>query len=385
MGLFLEYGYTSFNKKGEELCGDMVSIVKKGEYTTLVLADGMGSGVKANILATLTSTILSTMVSENIPLDDCVETIIETLPVCKVRGVAYSTFSVIHLNNDGKGFMFEFDSPECMFFRNGYPWVLDREELSICGKKIYKSELELEDQDVIIVMSDGVPHAGIGKLLNFGWGRESIVDYMKSNIKPDMSARCIAALLADASYGLYQGEPGDDTTVAAVKIRQEKQANILIGPPSKRENCEKYVSDFLAEEGIRIVCGGTTSQIVAGFMGQEVKADLDYYDSEIPPIGYIRGIDLTTEGVITLRKLIDLSEEYIDVHSDVPKTFMKKDGASRLADFLFETATDINFFVGQAVNEAHEGIIDGTLKFKLVEKLSKNLKTMGKRITVRYY
>ena len=108
MSLFLEYGYTSFNKKGEELCGDMVSVVRKDGYTTLVLADGMGSGVKANILATLTSTILSTMVSENIPLDDCVETIIETLPVCKVRGVAYSTFSVIHLNNEGRGFMSKF-------------------------------------------------------------------------------------------------------------------------------------------------------------------------------------------------------------------------------------------------------------------------------------
>ena len=245
MSLFLEYGYTSFNKKGEELCGDMVSVARKNGYTTLVLADGMGSGVKANILATLTSTILSTMVSENIPLDDCVETIIETLPVCKVRGVAYSTFSVIHLNNDGKGFMFEFDSPECMFFRNGYPWVMEREELIVCGKKIYKSELELEDQDVIIVMSDGVPHAGIGKLLNFGWDRDDIIDYMHTNIQPDMSARCIAAVLADASFGLYQGEPGDDTTVAAVKIRQEQQVNMLIGPPSKREYCEEYVSDFL--------------------------------------------------------------------------------------------------------------------------------------------
>lgn len=385
MSLFLEYGYTSFNKKGEELCGDMVSVVRKDGYTTLVLADGMGSGVKANILATLTSTILSTMVSENIPLDDCVETIIETLPVCKVRGVAYSTFSVIHLNNDGKGFMFEFDSPECMFFRNGYPWVMEREELVVCGKKIYKSELELEDQDVIIVTSDGVPHAGIGKLLNFGWDRDDIIDYMHTNIQPDMSARCIAAVLADASFGLYQGEPGDDTTVAAVKIRQEQQVNMLIGPPSKREYCEKYVSDFLAEEGIRIVCGGTTSQIVAEFMGQEVKADLDYYDSEIPPIGYIRGIDLVTEGIITLKKLIELSETYLDIHSDIPKKFLKKDGASQLAQFLFEAATDINFFVGQAVNEAHEGLIDSTLKFKLVETLSENLEKMGKRITVRYY
>ena len=106
MSLFLEYGYTSFNKFGEELCGDMVSCVKKNGYTTLVLADGLGSGVKANILSTLTSQILSTMVSNNIPMEECIETIVETLPACKERGVAYSTFSVIHLNNDGEGYMF---------------------------------------------------------------------------------------------------------------------------------------------------------------------------------------------------------------------------------------------------------------------------------------
>ena len=95
MELFLESGYTSLNKKGEELCGDKVECVTVGDYTTLVLADGMGSGVKANILSTLTSKILCTMVSEGISMEECIETIVQTLPVCKVRGVAYSTFSVI--------------------------------------------------------------------------------------------------------------------------------------------------------------------------------------------------------------------------------------------------------------------------------------------------
>ena len=136
MGLFLEYGYTSFNKFGEELCGDRVSIVKKDDYTTLVLADGLGSGVKANILSTLTSKSLSTMVSNNIPMEECIETIVETLPVCKERGVAYSTFSVIHLNNEGVGYMFEFDNPQCIFFENGGFKELEREELTILNKKI---------------------------------------------------------------------------------------------------------------------------------------------------------------------------------------------------------------------------------------------------------
>ena len=386
MGLFLEYGYTSFNKFGEELCGDKVSIVDKDGYITLVLADGMGSGVKANILSTLTSKILSTMVSNYISLQECVETIIETLPVCKQRGVAYATFSVIHLNKNGKGYMFEFDNPQCLFFRNCKYEELPREELIILGKKVYKTDLELNNQDMIIVMSDGVPHAGIGKIMNFGWQREDIIEYMANNINSHMSATCVASLLARASKELYLDEPGDDTTVAAIKIREEKIVNIMIGPPARIEDNEKYVSDFLDKNGIRIVCGGTTSQIVARYLNEKVKVDVNYGESDLPPIGYIRGIDLTTEGVITLRRLIELSEEYIQIDSDVPKSFAKKDGASKIANYLFEEATHINFFVGQAVNEAHKGLpIDSTLKFKLVERLSNNLRMMGKEIDIKYY
>lgn len=386
MELFLEYGYTSFNKFGEELCGDRVSIVKKDDYITLVLADGLGSGVKANILSTLTSKILSTMVSNDIPMEDCIETIVETLPVCRERGVAYATFSVIHVNTQGKGYMFEFDNPECIFFRDGKIVDLPREELNILDKKVYKSDLNLKNQDVIIVMSDGVPHAGIGKTLNLGWQRPEIIEYMQNAVNMSMSATCIANVLASASENLYMHEPGDDTTVAAIKIRKKETVNIMIGPPVRMEDTKDYVRDFLKNEGKRIVCGGTTSKIVAEYLHTELRTDLNYIDSDIPPIGYIDGIDLCTEGVLTLRKLIELSETYLKVDSNEPKNFLKKDGASRLAEFLFENATHVNFFVGQAINEAHKGLpIDSTLKFKLVEKLTENLEKMGKVVEARYY
>ena len=386
MGFFLDYGYTSFNKSGEELCGDMVSVVKQDNHITLVLADGLGSGVKANILATLTSKILCTMVSNNISMEDCIETIIETLPVCKERGVAYATFSVIHVDNNGVGFMFEFDNPRCIFFHDYRPKELEAEVIEVLGKKIYKSNLKLTDQDIVIFMSDGVPHAGIGKTMNLGWQRENIIEYLSQNIDKNMSATCVANVLASASEALYMGEPGDDTTVAAIKMRQEQTVNIMIGPPVRRDECDKYVSDFLRESGRRIVCGGTTSQIVANYLNETLETDFNYVDSAIPPIGYIKGIDLTTEGVITLRRLIELSDTYLRTDSNMPKNFVKKDGASQLANFLFEEATHVNFFVGQAVNEAHQGLpIDSTMKFKLVEKLSQNLESMGKSIDVKYY
>ena len=385
MKLYLENGYTSLNKKGEELCGDKVECVVDGEYTTMVLADGMGSGVKANILSTLTSKILCTMVSNGIDMDECIATIVSTLPVCKVRGVAYSTFSVIHVDKQGKGFLFEFDNPAAIYFHHGKCCDFDRDEHAYAGKTIYVTRLNLEEDDVIIIMSDGVIHAGIGQLLNFGWLRSDVMKYLDEEIKPEMSARCIACLLASACNDLYIGAPGDDTTVAAVKIRKELNVKILVGPPVDKEKDDYYVSQFLDGDGKKVVCGGTSSLIVSRYLNEKVTTDVTFYDKDVPPIGYIKGIDLTTEGVLTLRKLLYHSEKYLSNSDLTPKYYTARDGASLLADMLFEKATHITFYVGQSINAAHQGLpIDITMKLKLVESLTANLKKMGKTVIVNY-
>jgi len=386
MELCLETGCTSLNHYGEELCGDNVACTVNGDYTTLVLADGLGSGVKANILSTLTSKILCTMAANEIDIYECVETIIQTLPVCAERGVAYSTFSIIHVNKEGKGELFEFDNPEAIYYHNGKCQNFEREELDVCGKRVYRSELNLEENDIIIVMSDGTIHAGIGMILNFGWERPQIMEHLDNNIKPEMSARAVACMLAAACNDLYADKPGDDTTVAAVRIRQRMDVNIMVGPPVDKEKDDYYIKHFLEGHSKKIVCGGTSSTIVARYLKTELKTSFDFPDKEVPPIGYIKGIDLTTEGVLTLRKLLQLSEKYVSIDDLTPKTFTKQDGASLLADFLFEKATHITFFVGQSVNVAHQGLpIDTTMKLKLVEKLTENLRKMGKTVELNYY
>ena len=198
MELCLEYGYTSVNKFGEELCGDNVVCMVDGDYTTLVLADGLGSGVKANILSTLTSKILCTMAANGIDIDECVETLIQTLPVCQVRGIAYSTFSLIHANVQGQGFLYEFDNPQAIYYHRGKCTDFERVKLDICGKTVYKSELNLEENDVIMVMSDGTVHAGMGQILNFGWERKQIMEYLDRSLKPTMSARAMACEIGRA-------------------------------------------------------------------------------------------------------------------------------------------------------------------------------------------
>ena len=385
MALCLESGYTSLNKKNEELCGDNVESTVSGDYTTLVLADGMGSGVKANILSTLTSKILCTMVSNDIAIEDCVETIIASLPVCKVRGVAYSTFSVIHMNSEGKGYLFEFDNPQAILVRDCKCRDFAREEMNVLGKTVYKTALDLKAGDIVVVMSDGGIHAGIGQTLNLGWQRPEVMEYLDNNVKPTMSARAVACLLAGVCNDLYLGEPGDDTTVAAVKVREQLNVSLMIGPPVDKEKDDFYIARFLSGEGKKVVCGGTSSQIVARHLKTTVRASFDFPDKDVPPIGYIDGIDLTTEGVLTMRRLLELSEKYVSPNDLTSKVFTKKDGASLLAQLLFEEATSVHFYVGQSINAAHQGLpIDITMKLKLVESLAANLKKMGKTVQIDY-
>ncbi len=383
--LCVEYGYTSLNHVGEELCGDNVEMCVRGEWTTLVLADGLGSGVKANILSTLTSKILCTMVAGGVNMEECISTIISTLPVCHERQVAYSTFSVIHVDNQGRGHLFEFDNPEAIWYHRGHTQDFPREELEICGKKVFHAPLELESGDMVFVMSDGTIHAGIGQILNFGWQRKEIMEHLDQNIDAHMSARAAACLLASACNDLYLDRPGDDTTVAAIRVRPRCEVHIMVGPPVDKEKDAIYVQHFMEGADKRIVCGGTTSQVVARCIGREVKTSFDFPDKEVPPIGFIDGIDLTTEGVITMRRLLALSEKYVSVKDLTPKTYSKKDGGSLLANIIFEEATHVVFFVGQNVNAAHAGLeIDITMKLKLVEHLAANLRRMGKEVTVNY-
>ena len=307
--LCVEYGYTSLNHVGEELCGDNVEMCVRGEWTTLVLADGLGSGVKANILSTLTSKILCTMVAGGVNMEECISTIISTLPVCHERQVAYSTFSVIHVDNQGRGHLFEFDNPEAIWYHRGHTQDFPREELEICGKKVFHAPLELESGDMVFVMSDGTIHAGIGQILNFGWQRKEIMEHLDQNIDAHMSARAAACLLASACNDLYLDRPGDDTTVAAIRVRPRCEVHIMVGPPVDKEKDAIYVQHFMEGADKRIVCGGTTSQVVARCIGREVKTSFDFPDKEVPPIGFIDGIDLTTEGVITMRRLLALCRE----------------------------------------------------------------------------
>lgn len=388
--LCTDIGFCSVNKKGEQLCGDHIEMVEQNDNSIVfVLADGLGSGVKACILSTLTSKIISTMMANNMSIEDCVSTIASTLPVCEKRGIAYSTFTIIRITDNSESEIIQYDNPMVVMLRNGEYYEYPTTSMEIGGKTILKSKLSLEMNDVFVTMSDGAIYAGVGKTLNFGWQRDSIVDFLVGNYDKKMSAKTVAQMLLDQCNSLYGGEPGDDTTVGAIKIRQRVPMNLLMGPPSNPADLKKMLTLFFAKEGKHIVCGGTTSKLAAEFLGKDVVPCLDYFDPEIPPIAKIDGVDLVTEGVITMTKVMKYAEDYLSDNAVYGSEWArKKDGASRIAMLLFEEATDINFYIGRAINPAHQNPnlpINFSIKMRLIEELSESLKKMGKRINVSYF
>ena len=387
--LCADIGYKSINHHGEELCGDHVDIVEPGDDSTvIVLSDGLGSGVKASILSTLTSKIISTMLAEGLSLEECVETIAATLPVCSVRGVAYSTFTIIHLKNNQTAELIQYDNPHAVIIRDEKNWDYPKTEMNIGGKKIFKSVISLQENDVFVAMSDGCPHAGIGMSYNFGWKREDIIDFIETLVPAGYTAKTLSTMLVDECDKLYGHKPGDDATACVVKIRKRVPMNMLFGPPSNRDDADRMMSLFFSKEGKHIICGGTTSSIAAKFLGKTLRPSLNFEQSDVPPIAELEGVDLVTEGVITVNKVVEYAEDYLGENKHYEHWSFKKDGASLICRLLFEEATDINFYVGRAINPAHQNPdlpINFNIKMNLVEELSKSLKKMGKRIKVSYF
>ena len=390
MNVSIDVSWKSLNKHDEELCGDKVEILKTEDSDIVILADGMGSGVKANILATLASKILGTMFLKGEPIEEAVETLASTLPVCKVRGVSYSTFSILQIFHSGDAYLVEFDNPGCIFVRNKKLMTIPDNIREISGRKIREYRFKVQPDDCFVLMSDGTIYAGVGELLNFGWTWESMAEYTLKCVKETKSAARIAAMLSQACDDLYQQRPGDDTTVAVARVIERHIVNIFTGPPEKKEDDERLMKDFMAAGGKKIVCGGTSSNIVARYLNKPIKASLDYFDPDIPPTAEIEGMDLVTEGVLTLNRTVQLLNTYNA--GKVDEAFFSqlygKDGAAKLGRILIEECNHLNIFVGKAINETYQAAalpFDLSIRQRLIEQLVNECKKMGKTVTVKYY
>lgn len=389
--LYIDAGSVSLNKYKEQLCGDNVEIVReKDDMVVAVLADGLGSGVKANILSILTSKIVSTMIANDINIYTCIKTIASILPICSVRKIAYSTFSAVKISNNEIAEIIEFDNPQVIVLRNGKYFPLDRTSTKIEDKIIYTSKFRLELNDTIILISDGVVYAGVGFDLNFGWQRDDVIKYIENKYSSTFTAKTIASIITDKCNELYENTPGDDTTCCVLKVLEKKSVNILIGPPINKEDDEKMARLFFAKGGKHIVCGGTTAAIASRYLHAPIdnNIDLKQLTKDVPPISHIEGVDLVTEGVVTINKVLFYINDYLKNNEYYYYWIGSDDGASQITRLLIEDATDINFYVGKAINPAHQNPdlkIDFSIKMKLIEELTKGLERIGKKTTVSYF
>ena len=381
MKLFYEWGTKLLQKHGEELCGDNVDIARHADYVTLALSDGLGSGVKANILSILTTRIVMHLMENELSLGEVVETLGKTLPVCDIRKLAYSTFAIGQFFRDGHARVVEFDTPSLILLRERKSQPVVFEERQIEGKSIRESELQLKIGDWIVFVSDGVVNAGIGGLYPLGWGLNQVVRFLEEHSHPDLSAQDLADKLGQAVWDLYSNKPGDDVSVAVIKARHKLIATVLTGPPADKSADKAVVNKFVQRVGFLAVCGGTTAKIVAHHLGgKPLEVDLATMKPDVPPSARIEGLDLTTEGILTLTQANNLLQSGADKNTVKFQT----DGASALVRLCLDV-DHIHFIVGMSVNPAHQNPdLPGQLGIKLavVREIAEQLRENGKEVTI---
>ncbi len=375
-----EIHYAQKNKFGELVCGDSIRYKHDENKMVVSVSDGLGSGVKANILATLTSTIATTMVFNDVSIEDTFRSILKTLPVCKVRGISYSTLATCKIDyNKKKCTIFEYEFPLVLIYKDSELLNIPKKSFYIEGKKLSSSEFDIDTNFSIFLMTDGITQAGMGTdRFPLGLGIENVKKDLDNLLKSKVEHKSIAEYFVKLAEKLDKGTKGDDATVIALKIREKRVVNIMVGPPEKKENDLIVVNKLLSSQGKKIVCGGTTGKIVEKILGKQIEIDIQSIYEDSPPVGKIEGIDLVTEGIITLTQIF---RYFNNQTKDVGYS-------ARLVIQELENADVINFLVGRAINPAHQNPLfthDISLKFRLIHDLSQKLTDLGKIVNIEYY
>lgn len=384
-----EYGFSQLNHAGEHLCGDHVDVITQEDNSKIiVIADGLGSGVKASILSTLTAKLISTMIDAGIGLEECVKTVVATLPINKDHGVAYCTFTIFHIKENHFVEIVQYENPDVIFLRNGKTFDYPVLEVKVEDKILKVTEVELEPGDILVGMSDGVPYANAEEAYNYDWTPKNIAEFVLTMNEGGYTAKNIAALLVDECNKLYGEKPRDDVTACIIKARPYTELNVLFGPPKNLDDGPFMMELFFNQSGKHAICGGTTARIAGCYLKKSVLRGKNFVETDLPPMSNIEGVDLVTEGVLTMSRVSEYLEDYLGENKLFWERNSKKDGAGYLYRLMVEEATKINFFVGTAANPAHHNDmleLGLNYKMKLVKDITNGLKTLGKSVTVEYF
>jgi len=354
---FIEVNSQQRNHDGERICGDvfLYRSIKEENRVIAVLSDGMGHGVKANILATLTATMAINFTKEHKEVDRIAEIIMNTLPVCSERKISYSTFTIVDIESSGRANILEYDNPSSVVLRGNQifdpPWkkvVLEKGQHA--GKILKTCSFMPEKEDRIIFCSDGVSQSGMGsEAFPFGWERENIANYAASLVTSEssISAMMLAGKIVTMAHKNDHYKAKDDISCAAIYFREPRKLMICTGPPYEKEKDKELAVKVAGYKGKVILCGGTTADVVARELNRTIIDELIFEDPDLPPESFLEGIDLVTEGILTLQKVNEILKTYNN------SVKLGKGPADKIVRLIMES-DEIHFIIGTRINIAHQ-------------------------------
>lgn len=362
---FIEVNSQQRNHHDERICGDvfLYRYIKEENRVIAVLSDGMGHGVKANILATLTSTMALNFTREHKEVDRIAEIIMNTLPVCSERKISYSTFTILDIESSGRANILEYDNPGTIILRSNQvfdpSWkkvILEKGKHK--GKVLRTCSFLPEKEDRIIIYSDGVSQSGMGsETFPFGWERDNIASYAAALVTSEasISAIMLAGKIVTMAHKNDSYKAMDDISCATIYFRKPRKLLLCTGPPYEKDKDKDLASKVSGYKGKVILCGGTTADIVARELKREIVDELIFEDPELPPESFIDGIDLVTEGILTLQKVNEILKSFNN------SVKLKKGPADKIVRLIMES-DEIHFIIGTRINIAHQ---DPTLPVEL--------------------
>ena len=352
---FIDVDFCRQAKAGQVVAGDVFlsrKIKEEGRVIT-VLSDGLGSGVKAGVLANLTATMALRYTTAFVDVRQSAKTIMDTLPVCEQRKISYSTFTIVDLDSDGKTRVIEHGNPPLILLRGQAPVPIERASLTLETWKdrvIQYSEFDTQLGDRIVFFSDGVSQSGLGRAgLPLGWGSERVTDFLRRQIaaENEISSRELSRKLVAEALANDGRAAKDDITCGAIYYRRPRRLLVITGPPFSKERDGELAELAQTFNGRKVICGGTTASIVSRLLNRPVTLSLAQLDPEIPPGAVMAGMDLVTEGTITLAKVAEMLER------GIPGEPVRKNPASDLVSLMLQSDI-VEFMVGTRINEAHQ-------------------------------
>jgi hypothetical protein len=387
--LFVEVEATQRNRFGEDICGDAFKTLKVADEgrTIAVLSDGLGHGVKASILSLMTASMALKYTAKDMDIVHTAEVIMDALPVCQVRKISYATFTVVDVRGDGTTRVVEMDNPPILFIRDGRVVDLEFEEVSsprYHDRVIRVYDLVMRHGDRLVFTSDGITQAGLGsERLRLGWRIKGCQEYVLDEVtrNPSISARALSQkILSQALRQEPYQRAYDDMTAAVIYFRWPRRTIVLTGPPYAAGRDKEFAELLTDFEGKKVICGGTTANIVSRELGRAIHDDLRGGGGDIPPSALMEGVDLVSEGILTLTRTAQILEQ------DEPPR--EKNPAVKLYDILVESDA-IEFVVGARINEAHQDPnlpIDLEIRRNIIKRICKVLEEKYlKETSIRYF